>query len=203
MSPGPSELPPGLPRPGQRDGITRLLKAWNESDRRALDALMPSVYAELHDLAQATLRRERRNHSLQATALVNEAYLRLVDQRQVDWRNRAHFFGAAANIMRRILVDHARRRRADKRGGWATMVTLDEALDAAQGRDIDVLALDDALDQLATVDPKQSQLVELRFFGGLNITEAAEVMRLSPATLKREWRTARMWLRRELGGVGA
>ncbi len=164
---------------------------------------MPSVYSELHDLAQAALRRERRDHSLQATALVNEAYLRLVDQRQVDWRNRAHFFGASANIIRRILVDHARKRRADKRGGWATKVTLDEALDAAKGADIDVLALDEALDHLSTVDPKQSQLVELRFFGGLSIAEAAEVMRLSPATLKREWRVARMWLRRELRSVGA
>ena len=191
----------GPPRPGQ-DDVTQLLKAWNEGDRQALDALIPSVYSELHDLARAALRHERRNHSLQATALVNEAYLRLVDQRQVDWHNRAHFFGAAANIMRRILVDHARKRRSDKRGGWVTKVTLDEALDAAEEGGIDVLALDEALEQLAKAEPKQSQLVELRFFGGLNVTEAAEVMRLSPRTIKREWRIARMWLRRELGGVG-
>ncbi len=180
------------------EDVTRLLKAWNDGSREALDELVPAVYSELRRLARSALRHERPGHTLQTTALVNEAYLRMVDQRKVSWRDRAHFFGAASEIMRRILVDHARKHRAGKRGAGATMVTLDEALAAAEQRDIDVLALDLALDTLAAVDPRQSELVVLRFFGGLNIKEAAHVLKISPATVSREWSTAKMWLRKEL-----
>ncbi len=168
------------------DEVARLLRAWNDGSPEALDELVPIVYAELRRLARARLRQERSGHTLQTTALVNEAYLRLVDRRQVNWRDRAHFLGTASEIMRRILVDHARKRRAAKRGGGVTKVMLDEALAAAEEQDIDVLALDEALENLAAVDPRQSRLVVLRFFGGLNIDEAAHVMNISPATVKRE-----------------
>ena len=184
---------------GHRD-VTGLLQAWGAGNREALDELMPVVYGELHRLARASLRGERPDHTLQATALVNEAYLKLVDQRRVRWQNRAHFFGTAAQLMRRILVDHVRQQRAAKRGGGATRVALDEALGVAEEREVDLLALDAALERLATLDPRQSQLVVLRFFGGLTIDEAAEVLQISPATVKREWSTAKVWLRRELDG---
>ncbi len=180
--------------------VTSLLQAWGDGDRAALDVLMPVVYAELHRLAGAHLRRERPDHTLQATALVNEAYLKLVDQHRVQWQNRAHFFGTAAQIMRRILVDHARQQGTAKRGGGATRVELDEALGAAEQRDIDLLALDAALERLARLDARQSQVVVLRFFGGLGIDEVAEVMNLSPSTVNREWKIAKIWLRRELRG---
>jgi RNA polymerase sigma factor (TIGR02999 family) len=181
--------------------VTALLQSWNGGDPRALEELMPVVYSELHRLARAHLRGERVDHTLQATALVNEAYVRLVGQTRVRWQNRAHFFGTAAQLMRRILVDHAREHRSAKRGGGATRVELDEALGAAEERDIDLLALDAALERLELLDARQSRLVVLRFFGGLTIDEAAEVLGVSPATAKREWTTARIWLRRELSGT--
>jgi RNA polymerase sigma factor (TIGR02999 family) len=178
--------------------VTRLLRAWSDGDRQALDALLPVVYAEVRRLARSYLRRERPDHTLQATALVNEAYLRLVDQREVQWQNRAHFFGIAAQIMRRILVDHARMRGAQKRGSGEVPVVFDEALEVAAERNLDIVALDEALEALAALDARQARIVELRFFGGLSIEEAAEVLSLSPATVKREWAGARAWLRREL-----
>lgn len=178
--------------------VTRLLKAWSSGDRQALDDLMPVVYAEVRKLARSYLRRERSDHTLQATALVNEAYMRLVDQREVHWQNRAHFFGIAAQMMRRILVDHARMRKREKRGSGEDPVLLDEALEVASDRNLDVVALDDALTALADLDSRQAKIVELRFFGGLSIEETAEVTQLSPATVKREWAGARAWLRREL-----
>jgi RNA polymerase sigma factor (TIGR02999 family) len=184
--------------PASPSDVTRLLQAWSAGNRGALDELMPVVYAELHRLARINLRGERSDHSLQATALVNEAYVRLVGQTRIRWENRAHFFGTAAQLMRRILVDHARHRQSLKRGGVATRVELDDALGVAEARSIDVLALDQALERLAVLDARQSQLVVLRFFGGLTIEEVAQVLEISPATAKREWATARVWLRREL-----
>jgi RNA polymerase sigma factor (TIGR02999 family) len=179
--------------------VTRLLRAWSDGDQHALNDLMPAVYAEVKKLARSYLRRERSDHTLQTTALVNEAYLRLVDQRQVRWNNRAHFFGIAAQMMRRVLVDHARSRKADKRGRGEARVVLDEAMEiAATPQNVDVLALDEALKELEALDPRQAQIVELRFFSGLSIEETAEVTSLSPATIKREWAAARAWLRREL-----
>jgi RNA polymerase sigma factor (TIGR02999 family) len=178
--------------------VTELLHAWSAGDPNALDELMPVVYAELHRLATARLRSERGDHTLQATALVNEAFVRLVGQTRIHWLNREQFFGTAAQLMRRILVDHARERRSAKRGGGVTRVELDEALGAVEPRDVDVLALDIALERLEQLDARQSRLVVLRFFGGLTIEEVAKVLEMSPATAKREWVTAKMWLRREL-----
>jgi len=186
-----------MPEPSTHD-VTRLLKAWSDGDQAALSELMPTVYAEIRKLARSYLRRERSDHTLQATALVHEAYMRLVDQRAVKWQNRAHFFGIAAQIMRRILVDHARMQKADKRGSGESPIVLDESLDVAAGNRLDFVALDDALKALAELDPRQARIVELRFFGGLSIEETAEVTQLSPATIKREWAAARTWLRREL-----
>jgi len=171
---------------------------------------MPVVYGELRRLAQHYLRRERPDHTLRATALVHEAYLRLVDQRAVTWQNRAHFFGVAAQLMRRILVDHARRHHAAKRGGTALKVSLNDVVLAAEERAEDLVALDDALNRLAAMDPRQGRVVELRLFGGLTVEETAEVLRISPATVKREWTTAKAWLSREIrqgsrgeaGGLG-
>ncbi|HEY0928975.1 MAG TPA: ECF-type sigma factor [Gemmatimonas sp.] len=163
-----------------------------------LDAALPLVYDELRALAQQYLRRERPDHTLQPTALVNEAYMRLTSQRQVDWGNRAQFFGIAAQMMRRILVNHAEARNADKRGGQLTHVTLDEAVSWSGARDLDLLELDEALARLADLDPRQARVVELRFFAGLSIEDTATVMSLSPATIKREWTVAKAWLRREL-----
>ena len=168
-------------------------------DKPALDELMPIVYDELRRLAQRYLSRERPGHTLQTTALVHEAYLRLVEQKSVDWQNRAQFFGIAAQMMRRILINHARERNAQKRQGYATKVSLDEAISVFENREVDLVALDEALDKLAALDPQQAQIVELRFFGGLTIEEAAEVIEISPATTKREWEAAKLWLRRQLG----
>ncbi len=180
--------------------ITALLDDWNRGNHRALDQVLPLVYAELRRIARRQLRRERVGHTLQPTALVHEAYLRLVDQRQVDWRSRAHFFGVAAQVMRRILVDNARRHNANKRGGGVQCVSIDEAADMAVTDDvISVLALDDALGRLETVDRGLAQIVELRAFGGLTVEEAAHVLKVSASTAKREWRTAKAWLSRELG----
>jgi RNA polymerase sigma factor (TIGR02999 family) len=177
--------------------VTQLLLAWSDGNQGARDELMPLVYAELHRLAQSYLRRERRGHTLQSAALVHEAFLRLVDQR-VAWQNRAHFFGIAAQLMRRILVDYARSRGSEKHGGEQIHLALDEALDEAAARDADLVALDDALTSLAALDPQQSRIVELRYFGGLTIEEAAESLGISDSTVEREWRLARAWLRREL-----
>ena len=179
--------------------VTALLISWGSGERSAADRLIPAVYAELHRQAARALRREGNDHTLQATALVHEAYLRLVDQRRVEWRNRAQFFGIAAEVMRRVLVDHARARLASKRGGGMQRLSLDEIGDVSNaGGDTDVLALHDALERLALLDADQARLVELRYFGGLNIEETADALGVSPATVKREWTLARAWLRREL-----
>lgn len=179
-------------------GITQLLERWSQGDEEALDQLMPLVYDELHRLAGAYLRRERREHTLQPTALVNEAYLKLVRQRNIQWQNRAQFFGVAAQLMRRILVDHARVNNADKRGGDRVNVSLKNIGAFGTQPTTDVLALHDVLNRLAEIDPDQSRIVELRFFGGLTIEEAAEVMQVSHSTVEREWKIAKAWLKREL-----
>jgi len=183
--------------------ITGLLQEWQDGSREALERLMPLVYRELHFLASRYLSRERSSHTLQPTALVNEAYLKLAGQRAVDWQNRAHFFGIAAQLMRRILVDHARRDGRAKRGGDSPRLSLDEAGGAVPGsRDdsLDAFELDRALSRLEALDAQQGRIVELRFFGGLTIQETAAVMQLSPATVKRDWAVARAWLYRELSG---
>jgi RNA polymerase sigma factor (TIGR02999 family) len=180
--------------------VTQLLVDWSKGDKAALDSLIPLVYEELRRQASRYLRRERVGHTLQTTALIHEAYMRLVDQRNVVWQNRAHFFGIAAQLMRRILVDHARTRKRAKRGGSDIRVSLDEATARSAPQDLDIAALDEALERLAAIDPQQGAIVELRFFSGLNVEETAEVLRISPATVKREWRIAKAWLRREMGG---
>jgi len=181
-----------------QQGVTQLLAAWSAGDKSALDELIPAVYDELRRLAKNYLSRERPDHTLQTTALVHEAYLRLVDQNAVNWQNRAQFFGIAAQMMRRILINHAKERQAQKRQGSATKVSLDEAVSFFEKREVDLMALDEALNTLAVLDPKQTQIVELRFFGGLTIDEVAEVLGISPATTKREWDSAKLWLRRQL-----
>ena len=183
--------------------VTQLLVEWSHGDQDALERLTPLVYGELRRLARRHLSRERSDHTLQSTALVHEAYLRLVDQRSVQWQNRAHFFGVAAQLIRRILIDHARARQAGKRGAGACLLSLDEALDApAGGRQLDIVALDDALAQLAKIDPRQSRIVELRFFAGLTVQETAEVLSVSTPTVNREWNAAKAWLFRELNRRG-
>ncbi|RPI53661.1 MAG: sigma-70 family RNA polymerase sigma factor [Acidobacteria bacterium] len=181
-----------------RSEVTRLLKEWGDGRQGALDSLLPQIYAELRRLASSYLRRERPDHTLQPTALVHEAFIRLVDQRAVRWQNRAHFFGIAAQAMRRILVDHARAHSADKRGAGERAVSFDDALAVVGAPDIDMLALDEALTRLAVLDPQQSRVVELRFFGGLTMEETAEVMNISTATVGREWTLAKAWLYAEL-----
>ena len=199
-----SSRPPVPPRPPPAEppsDITDLLLAWGDGNTTAADALLPAIYAELHRQAVRAMRREGSEHTLQATALVHEAYLRLVDQRRVAWQNRSHFFGIAAQAMRRVLVDHARARHAAKRGGdLRQRVSLSGLAQAAQDEDdvVDVLALHDALDRLAVLDADQAKLVELRYFSGLTIDETATALGMSPATVKREWAIARAWLRREL-----
>ena len=178
--------------------ITRLLADWSNGDRGALEKLTPLVYDELRRLAGRYLRQERVGHTLQSTALVHEAYLKLVGQNNVRWQNRAHFFGIAAQMIRRILVDYARARKADKRGSGAEKLSLDEAIALPGGQDLDLVALDDALEGLAKIDSRQSRLVELRFFAGLTIEETAEVMQMSLATAKRDWVSAKAWLSREV-----
>ena len=184
--------------PASSERVSKLLLNWGQGDQGAREALIPLVYDELSRLARRYLRRERPNHTLQSAALVNEAYLRLIRQEQPKWQNRAHFFGVAAQLMRHILVDHARNRAAAKRGAGAPRLTLDPDIALPQERDVDLIALDDALNQLAALDPQQSRLVELRFFGGLSIEETSVVLGVSPATVKREWATARAWLQREM-----
>lgn len=178
--------------------LTQLLEQVNAREEGALEQLMPAVYSELRRQAARYLRRERRNHTLQPTALVHEAFIKLIDQRNVRWQNRAHFFGVAAQAMRRIVVDHARARHRVKRGGIQHAVTLDEAMIAGEARSIDVLALDEALTRLAAIDERQARIVELRYFAELGVEETAEVTGLSPATVKREWSMARAWLHAEL-----
>ena len=178
--------------------ITRLLVAWGDGDESALADLTALVYEELHRLAHHYMSGERAGHTLQTTALVNEAYVRLIDWKNVRWQNRAHFFGVSAQLMRRILVDFARARGYDKRGGGAQAVELDEAAVMAGDKDTDMVALDEALNSLAEMDARQSRVVELRFFGGLSVEESAEVLKVSPATVRRDWSLARAWLRREM-----
>ena len=180
--------------------VTALLHAWTAGDRAARDQLMTVVYQELRNRAAGQLRRERRGHTLQPTALVHEAYVRLVDQRRMEWQNRGQFFGVACQMMRRILVDHARAHRMAKRSGQWARVTLDEAARATLPVDVDVLDLDAALTRLAAFDPRKSQLAELRFFGGLSLEEAAEAVGISRATAERDWQAARAWLLKELRG---
>jgi len=178
--------------------VTRLLKAWSRGEDAALDRLLPIVHRELHRLARRYMFGERVGHTLQTTALVNEAYLRLVNAREVNWQNRAHFFALSAQLMRRILVDSARARRDQKRGGGNPKITLDEGFVGAQQKGEDLVALDDALKTFAQVDPRKSRVVELRFFGGLSVEETAEVLQVHPNTVLRDWRLAKMWLKREL-----
>jgi RNA polymerase sigma-70 factor, ECF subfamily len=178
--------------------VTGLLLAWSEGEQAAFEKLVPLVYAELRRLAHRYMGRERPGHSLQTTALVNEAYLRLIDARRVRWQNRAHFFAVSAQLMRRILVDFARSRQYLKRGGDAQKVSLDEALVVSKEPGRDLVALDDALKALAVIDERKSQVVDLRFFGGLSVAETAEVLKVSPDTVLRDWRLAKVWLAREM-----
>ena len=179
--------------------ITRMLQEWSGGKQETLDALLPLVYEELHRQASRYLRRERRDHTLQTTALIHEAYLKLIDQREVNWQNRTHFFGIAAQMMRRILVDYARQRHRAKRGGIAEDLPLEEAaLVVSQERSIDLVALDEALTRLAKFDEQQARIVELRYFSGLSIEETAEILRISPATVKSDWNVAKAWLRQEI-----
>lgn len=178
--------------------VTLLLSRWRAGDREALDALMPLVYEELRHLARHYLKQERPDHTLQSTALVHEAYVRLLGQSPPEWKSRAHFFGVAAKLMRQILVDHARGHRAAKRGGNSLKLTLNDGLVGRKGKDLDLLALDEALTNLAQLSPQQCQIVELRFFSGLTIEDTSEVLGISPATVKRNWTTARAWLFREM-----
>jgi RNA polymerase sigma factor (TIGR02999 family) len=179
-------------------GATELLRAWSQGDDSALDRLMPLVYKELHRLARHYMRQERPDHTLQATSLVNEAYLRLIDVNRVEWQNRAHFLALAAQMMRRILVESARNRRRQKRGGGAVHVNLDDVQELPDSKEHDLVALSDALSALATFDARMGQVVELRFFGGLTVEETAEVLNVSPETVMRDWKTAKAWLLREI-----
>jgi len=186
------------------EDVTALLARWSRGDSDALDALMPIIYAECRRIAARQLALERRDHSLDPTALVHELYLRLVDQQRASWENRAQFFGVAARLMRRVLVDHARARHAEKRGGDAVFVSLDAAADTPDDSHVaDVLAIDEALERLAAHDPEQVQIVELRYFAGLTVEETARVVGRSSRTVKREWRLAKAWLYQELRGVGS
>ncbi|HKO56516.1 MAG TPA: sigma-70 family RNA polymerase sigma factor [Thermoanaerobaculia bacterium] len=178
--------------------VTQLLREWNAGRPEARDQLMRLVYDPLRDIAERHLYREREGHTLQPTALVHELYVKFADQRRVDWRDRVHFFAVAAQVMRRILVDHARRKKSDKRGGDAVPVTIDKALEVCEERDFDLVALDLALERLAEIFPQQARIVELRFYGGLTIDETAEALGISAATISREWTMARAWLRRAM-----
>ena len=178
--------------------VTQLLIDWSQGDREALNAMMPQVYAELHRMAASYLRRERQDHTLQPTALVNEAYIRLIDQQRVNWQNRAQFFGVAAQMMRRILINHANERVAAKRGGGAMKVSLSEAEGEREISDASLLALNESLTRLTEIDPRKARIIELKFFGGLTTQDIGEVMQLSTATIDREWMLARAWLHREM-----
>ena len=189
------------PLPNQHE-ITKLLEQWSDGNQTALDKLYPLVYEELRRLARSYMKREPKGHTLQTTALINEAYVRIVDQKSVHWQNRSHFFAISAQIMRRILVDHARRYLHAKRGGGARRVSLDEAMIVAAERSEEVLMLDEALSNLARMDPRRCQVVELRYFAGLNNQEIASVLHISENTVMRDWNLARAWLYQQLGGVG-
>jgi RNA polymerase sigma factor (TIGR02999 family) len=189
------------PLPNQHE-ITELLEQWSDGNQTALDKLYPLVYEELRRLARSYMKREPKGHTLQTTALINEAYVRIVDQNSVQWQNRSHFFAISAQIMRRILVDHARRYLHAKRGGGARRVSLDEAMIVAAERSEEVLMLDEALSNLARMDPRRCQVVELRYFAGLNNQEIASVLHISENTVMRDWNLARAWLYQQLGGVG-
>lgn len=182
--------------------VTELLRDWSDGDKQAQEKLFQVVYNELHRQAARYLRNEQPGLSLQTTDLIHEAYLRLIDQQHVEWKNRLHFFGIAAQVMRRILVDHARSRQAAKRGGSAIRLPLEDAMVVLPGQDLDIVALDEALLRLAEMDPQQSQIVELRFFSGLSVEEAAKVLDVSERTVKRDWNVAKAWLRRELSRGG-
>ena len=184
----------------QSEQITQLLQSWSQGDQSAIEKLVPLVYGELHRLAQRYMSDERPGHTLQTTALVNEAYLRLVDSTHANWESRTHFFGVCAQVMRRILVDWARSRQALKRGGDVSALDLDEALAAAKEPSTDLVAVDDALMALSAIDRRKGQVVEMRFFGGLSVKETAEVLKVSPETVQRDWKLAKSWLRRELSG---
>lgn len=186
--------------PETPQNVTQLLIGWSQGDKEALDKLVPLVYDELRRQAARYLRRERVGHTLQTTALIHEAYVRLVDQKNVHWQNRAHFFGIAAQLMRRILVDHARTKKRAKRGGSDIRVSFSEATLKAKDQDLDIVALDEALERLAKLDEQQSRIVELRFFSGLTVEETAEVLSISTATVKRDWSMAKAWLHREISG---
>ena len=186
-----------MPQPSPHE-VSRLLRAWSSGDEAALQTLIPLVYEELHRIARRYMGREREGHTLQTSALVNEAYLRLVDWKNVEWQNRAHFFAVSAQMMRRILVDFARDRRYLKRGGGALQVSLAEAAGMTSQRGTDLVALDDALNSLAVMDKRKSEVVELRFFGGLSVEETAEVLKVSAETVMRDWKLAKVWLLREL-----
>jgi len=179
-------------------GVTQLLVKWSNGDKAALDEMLPAVYQELRRIAVNRLRQEHPNHTLQPTALVNEAYLRLIDQKQVNWQNRAQFLGLAAEMMRRILVNHAHHRQAAKRGGGALRVSLEVAVNSFEQRDMNLVALDEALRELACLDPRKSQIVELKFFGGLTVEEIAAVLQVSNDTIERDWKMARAWLQLEI-----
>jgi RNA polymerase sigma factor (TIGR02999 family) len=183
------------------DQVTQLLRAWRAGDDDALNRVLPLVEAELRRLARAHMTRERRGHTLQTTALVNEAFVRLVGARTLDWQDRAHFLGIVARLMRRVLVDHARARGYQKRGGGAQRVSLVEAMAVSPAPDVDVLTLDRALSALAAVDERKARVVELRFFGGLSVVETAEILHVSTDTIKRDWRLAKLWLLHELDGT--
>ena len=183
--------------------VTQLLVAWGKGDELAGDQLMSLVYEELHRLAHRYMKRESPGHTLQTSALVNEAFVRLVDQKNVRWQNRAHFFCIAAQMMRRILVDYARGRKCAKRGGGAQQISLDEGLTVSEGRSAEVVGVHEALEQLAEFDPRKSQIVELRFFGGLSIEETAGVLGVSPGTVRRDWTLAKAWLRREISSASS
>ncbi|HEY7545248.1 MAG TPA: sigma-70 family RNA polymerase sigma factor [Blastocatellia bacterium] len=185
-------------KPPAADQITQKLIAWGRGDRAALDELIPAVYQELRRMADRYLRRERADHSLQPTALVHEAYLRLIDQRRVEWQNRAHFFGVAAQMMRRILVDHAKAAHRDKRGGGARKIPLDEIMNLTEEGSADLVALDEALKKLEEIDPRKSRVVELRYFGGLSVEETAEVLDISSKTVMRDWNMAKAWLYQQI-----
>src|SRR5579871_6688848 len=189
----------GQPAESATYSVSLLLRAWSEGDQTALEKLAPIVYDELHALAQRYMRRERPGHSLQTTALVNEAYMRLVDYKSMQWQDRAHFFAVSSQVMRRILVEHARRHNL-KRGGDVQHLSLEEAAMVGDDRGADLVALDDAMNALARQDPRKVQVVEMRFFGGLSVEETAEVLKISPVTVMRDWSTARAWLYRELTG---
>ena len=187
---------------GPSSEVTQLLVRWQDGDSQALEALIPLVYRELRSVAHRYLNNERPGHTLQSTALVHEVYVRMIQQEFPRWQNRAHFFGVAAQLMRQILVDYARSRRAAKRGGDICRLSLDEAAEQPQPIDVDIIALDDALKNLSDMDPQQSRVVELKFFAGLSIEDTSEVLGISPSTVKRQWITARAWLYRELNETG-